>query len=91
MKGTPQLVPKLSLKPSLAFTDDDIVFETDVLPHLHYTFAYSIHLYKDDMPGELSAEECKKRFADNRTHRLEWQNIAIFFLEIRTARLTSSK
>jgi hypothetical protein len=48
------------------YNDEDIVFETDVLPDLHYTFAYSIHLYLEDMPGELTAEECKKRFADAR-------------------------
>jgi hypothetical protein len=48
------------------FNDDCVVFFTDALPDLHYSFSYGITLDFDDMPGEITAEEVKKRFADAR-------------------------
>jgi hypothetical protein len=48
------------------FNDDCIIFITDGLPDLHYSFAYPITIDFDDMPGPVDAEDCKKRFADAR-------------------------
>jgi hypothetical protein len=48
------------------FNDEDILFYTDCLPELHYTFTYSMTLAIEDMPGLMDAEECKRRFADAR-------------------------
>jgi hypothetical protein len=48
------------------FNDDDIVFYTECVPDLHYSFTYSTTLMFEDMPGPVDAEECKRRFADAR-------------------------
>jgi len=48
------------------FNDDEIVFVTSALPDLHYAFASTIVLDFEDMPGKVTPEECKKRFADSR-------------------------
>jgi hypothetical protein len=48
------------------FNDDIIFFSTDILPDLHYSFAHSLLLDFDDMPGPVTPEEVKKRFADAR-------------------------
>jgi hypothetical protein len=48
------------------YNDESIIFITESLPDLHYTFAHPITLSLDDVPGEVTAEECKKRFADAR-------------------------
>jgi predicted DNA-binding protein YlxM (UPF0122 family) len=49
-----------------AFNDDTLFFISESLPELHYCFANPMSLYFEDMPGPLTAEECKKRFADCR-------------------------
>jgi hypothetical protein len=48
------------------FNDECNLFISEMLPDLHYSFARSITLDFDDMPGEVTPEEVKKRFADAR-------------------------
>ena len=48
------------------FNDDTTFFITESLPDLHYSFAHPMTLAFDDMPGPVTPEECKKRFADAR-------------------------
>jgi hypothetical protein len=48
------------------FNDDCIFFTTEILPDLHYAFSHPIILDIEDMPGTVTPEEVKKRFADAR-------------------------
>jgi hypothetical protein len=48
------------------YNDECTLFMSEMLPDLHYSFARSITLDFDDMPGEVTPEEVKKRFADAR-------------------------
>jgi hypothetical protein len=48
------------------FNDECVFFTTEILPDLHYSFAHPILLDLDDMPGTVTPEEVKKRFADAR-------------------------
>jgi hypothetical protein len=48
------------------FNDECIFFTTEILPDLHYSFAHPLLLDFDDMPGPVTPEEVKKRFADGR-------------------------
>lgn len=48
------------------FNDECVFFTTEILPDLHYSFAHPLLLDIDEMPGPVTAEEVKKRFADAR-------------------------
>jgi hypothetical protein len=48
------------------FNDRSSIYITEQVPDLHHCFAYPISLSFSDMPGEVTPEEVKKRFADAR-------------------------
>ena len=53
------------------FNDPSNVYITEQVPDLHHVFAYPITLSFDDMPGEVTPEEVKKRFANARAQMIK--------------------